>query len=160
MQYATMITIASDGKFINFPNGIENSPSIWKKGVKYSHANVTWDELQCTDVVGRSKVFKYFKFKSMCMSRSRSDDLRGILSKHKVFVMFSDASPNRRKKLRNMHDYAQHCKNGTITEDMHNTLMTYLERIRRRAQKEARCDVQIWNENLEVPILHFKYRQR
>jgi hypothetical protein len=109
-----------------------------------------WEDLHCphTETVGP------FLIKTTCRTPDgKSEFHKGDPSLYKVFVKLP------RRQLRNMYDYARLLQLRTIKYEEHSLLMHYLEKQRMQlARKSGNKSVICFNHNMDVGVLHFKYR--
>ena len=152
MLYDDLVTLGESKTWFNYTNGIDSDPTSRSRPEYPLRSN--WNDLVCDEF--RMLNMKWFKFKTSCATRSSLAGTAKALSKFKLFIAFD--GKHRRKRLRSMYDYARHCSNGTITRHMHDIFLYFLESIRLKAERATGRNVQVWNENTEVPALHFKFR--
>ena len=110
-----------------------------------------WDDLHCPDVRNVGP----FRIKTTCRTPDgKGEFLLSDPSLYKVFVKLP------RRRLRNLYDYVRLLRSGTISHSDHLALMGYLEAQRRRLviASGTHETVVCFNHNLDVGVLHFKYR--
>lgn len=139
--------------FINMEEGLEKGVLEHPDFRGYKSVDM-WKDLHCKT---RARKVGPFVVKTDCKT---PDGRRQVPdsdpSKHKVFVKLGN------RKLENMWDYAKLIQEGVIREEDHNKLFRFIETQREKVKRESGAmeDVVAFNHNMDVPVLHFKFKCR
>jgi hypothetical protein len=138
--------------FINLPEGLEGAFGEQRRVCSYP-TPLTWK-----DVLGQEFGVGPFMVKTNCWTRGD-----GPPGNHRnwrrFFITFVRLGGHR---LRNLHDYAKLVQRSVVTRADHRLLYDYLRFRECAAEHVLRAEgaFRTCNSNLEVPILHFKLRER
>ena len=153
----------SDLVFINMFRGIDNDI------IEYHHpyqddvfTRFPWEKLHCPN---KKNVGDRFEVATTC-DRKNGKGKYGISEpgRYKVFVrLVYKENEKRFPDLRNLEDYILMVQKDVITEKDHETLFSFLQEQADSLAKgvgKKKEDIVIFNDNKEVPILHFKFKFR
>ena len=148
------------GQFLNMDEekGIRgNICTPWFFGYK-SHD--VWRDLHCPDKhrIGGGR----FIVATTCLTPDGQREYNdGDPSKYKVFVKLRRRYDESNYLLRNLADYIHLVKEGVVSEMEHNDLFLFIEEQRKKVayySKTHEKNVIAFNHNMDVAVLHFKFR--
>lgn len=138
------------GSFVNMEEGLDG-PIVEQDFRGYKSVD-QWNDLQCATF---SKKVGGFTVATNCRAPDGSSEYAASdPSKHKIFVKLG------RRRLKNLADYIRLVQQGVIAEQDHDSLFKFIEKQRKKVQKESKTreTVIAFNHNLDVGVLHFKFR--
>ena len=122
------------------------SKSFTQKQVKYQ-VNVKWQQVNMLETKHRP-----FAFKSDCPMEVAVDRRKkSAFESGRTYVKLGNQS------LRNLFDYVAAVQYGTVSLTDHITLCTHIERQRNILQQMYRQPIAVTVNDVEVPILHFRF---
>ncbi len=135
--------------FINFPSNVTESPVKYKTDHVFTDTT-TWAGVKC-------RLFQLgpFQIKTLCKNVNRGISFpRTNPRKYKIFVKLG------RYRLRHMGDYSKLIRRGVITERMHRVLQQFFKDYTVFLSRALGKSLILLNHNTDVPILHFKFKER
>ncbi len=135
--------------FVNMPNGIDGdivqtpqSEPAWV----YRKPHTKWKDLHCI----KEERVGPFNVKTTC-----NDMQVGNPRRYNIFVRL-----RKKRRLTNLYDYARLIQTDVISRTDHEDLMKYISERHDELVKHTRRDKKVItiNHNLDVGILHFKFR--
>lgn len=137
------------GAFVNMEGGIAGKVVRHPDFDGY-RSDVSWKQLHCPE----TKRVGPFTIATECNSPDGSHEYSlADPSRYKVFVKLG------RRRLRNLADYIHLVQTGVISKEGHTALVEYLqEREADFRSHNASTDVVAFNHNMDVGLLHFKFK--
>jgi hypothetical protein len=130
--------------FVNFTSESHDDHIIFKfEESNFEHTNTTtWENLQCNK---DEELDNKITIKTNCTFGGKTDN---DLSYYKIFV----------EGYKDLYEYIQKIKDESISKENHKKLFDYiLERLNQVRDKFKGQNINLNNDNREVPILHFRF---